>query len=258
MSAKLYGTKEGTRDDDQTRNLLETIRGLVEAKEPGMTSLEDICRECDAATVGVEKGCVKVTFRFKSKDGLQRFWAKYSSGELQQRLKADLPIEKVEMSADDYTRGCEFFEGSGRRKQQAQMHSQPDSRLSLDLVQNAIAKYVRHREKTLKVLLAWAQDYANPWAKLTKVIRALVPVLWVIFFLIEVLSWLYQSDESYHEETSVVAVSVIFGVVSQIVTLCMFDLRLSHFYLRSTVLCVVTMASGGFWALSLSVMVRSQ
>ncbi|XP_038053461.1 uncharacterized protein LOC119725897 [Patiria miniata] len=165
VSAKFYGIKEGRRDEGQTRSLLEIIRKLVEAKEPEVTSLKDICRECDAATIGVEKGCVKVTFRFNSKEGLQRFWAKYSSGELQQRLKADLPIGKVEMSADDYASGCEFFEESGNRSQKAQESNEPDLAASLDTVEYYIAEYVRHRKATLKLLRA----FGNPWKKIAKV-----------------------------------------------------------------------------------------
>ncbi|XP_038053350.1 uncharacterized protein LOC119725804 [Patiria miniata] len=180
VSAKFYGIKEGRRDEGQTRSLLEIIRKLVEANEPEVTSLKDICRECDAATIGVEKGCVKVTFRFNSKEGLQRFWAKYSSGELQQRLKADLPIGKVEMSADDYARGCEFFEGSGRRSRKVPESRDPDLTASLDTVEYYIAEYVRHRNATLKLLRAWTQDYANPWKRITKIFSLTSAALYVM------------------------------------------------------------------------------
>ena len=77
MRLKLYGPPD----------LLEKLERIVDEREPqAQTTLLDVAQECDARAIRVGRGCVQVTLRVRSREGLEKLWAMFSSGELEGRL----------------------------------------------------------------------------------------------------------------------------------------------------------------------------
>ncbi|XP_022107499.1 uncharacterized protein LOC110988373 [Acanthaster planci] len=164
MPAKLYAIKDGMMNEEETRKLQEKIKNMVRENKPRITSLEDILKECDAKTTGVGDGCVRVTWRFRSLEGLRRFWKMYLTGDLKRCLQKDLPIETVKVSENDYQMGCKFFGRSGKITGQAvikRIISVQCLDQHLNTLEQAAVEYVRRRKALVEMLRGVACDYTR-------------------------------------------------------------------------------------------------
>ena len=109
---KLYGLKDGKKDEEKTQRFMKLLKSMQQDGDSGVTVLHDVLKKCDAKLIGVGPGCVKLTLRVYSQEGLERLWAMYSSGELERLLKRDLPLDRVNIEERDYQEGRRFFEES--------------------------------------------------------------------------------------------------------------------------------------------------
>ena len=113
---KLIGTKDGKEDEEESQRIMDVLNSIQDGHSE-VTGLPDILKQCDADVIGVTRGCVKLTLRVHSKEGLDRLWAMYSSGELARLLKRDLPLDRVNIEVRDYQEGCRLFTDSQEHKQ---------------------------------------------------------------------------------------------------------------------------------------------
>ncbi|XP_038073034.1 uncharacterized protein LOC119741356 [Patiria miniata] len=220
LPAKFYVIKEGKRDEEETRKLQENIKKMLKENEPGMTSLKDILRECDAETTFVGDGCVRVVWRFTSLEGLKKFWKMFSTGKLKQRLQEDLPIEKVTISERDFKNGCKFFARSGKINEKG-FYSVGLLDDHLNFLEKAASEYVRQRTSTVQMLRGLARDYTQSKVqkRLAEVALVFFAVMVAILVTIAILNFM-RSDSS-----NVITLTILNTTVVHVVSRCEEDFQ---------------------------------
>ncbi|XP_038062333.1 uncharacterized protein LOC119732801 [Patiria miniata] len=117
-------TRQGGEDrgmNDVLRIALTTLH-RTEGKEYVLEQISAILKSCDGELEEVISGSVTFVVRFKSREGLNKLWSMYTTGELAKKLtkilitdelttedKSDLAI-KATIPESDYDRACKFFD----------------------------------------------------------------------------------------------------------------------------------------------------
>ncbi|XP_038078744.1 uncharacterized protein LOC119746051 [Patiria miniata] len=130
MSTKCHIVKEGTELKDLTRSAFRLMHEKV--RQFGHSHLASIYSPCNALIDRVQLGCVKFVLRFNTKEGLQKFWEMYSSGELAQKMTEVfitdelVPGDKTDISVlptieqKDFEAGMKYFEDLEEAEKEAE------------------------------------------------------------------------------------------------------------------------------------------
>ncbi|XP_038062710.1 uncharacterized protein LOC119733194 isoform X2 [Patiria miniata] len=117
-------TRQGSEDrgmNDVLRIALTTLH-RTEGKEYVLEQIKAFLNSCDGELEEVISGSVTFVVRFKSREGLNKLWSMYTTGELAKKLteilitdelttedKSDLAIQAT-IPESDYDRACKFFD----------------------------------------------------------------------------------------------------------------------------------------------------
>ncbi|XP_022093018.1 uncharacterized protein LOC110980537 isoform X2 [Acanthaster planci] len=134
MSTKFKLIKNGMELKDVTRNAFRLMHEMVtqHGRSHLVGLLSDVFTACDALLDRVQLGCVKFVLRFNTREGLQKLWDMYSSGELAERMTRALvtdelvPGDKTDIAVlpsidqSDFEAGMKFFDELEQAEKEAE------------------------------------------------------------------------------------------------------------------------------------------